>query len=162
MARRILPTLMLPRRMGGNVIRYRTPRVLPDTLRKKYPSIPPSKVMLSLTQRLLFDSSCPKKGLTRNDPENRWMIDPLAGGSAGLSVVYYTKDTKRSSVAIFASLKAYQTPSRRQTSKKSSLRRRTLLPLNRVAVNSNIPIGCRCNGRIRRFHGGKNRRSSVR
>ena len=98
------PTLMLPAPNGGEMQFVVEPSgVLPDALRKKYPSIAAFKGYAVADPTITLRFELTDKGFNAQvlQPGSRWMIDPLAGGSTGLSVVYYTKDTKRSSDSHF-------------------------------------------------------------
>ena len=72
--------------------------VLPAALREKYPSISAFKGYAVSDPSITLRLELTQKGLTAQvlQPGKRWMIDPVNGGQKGLSVVYYTKDTKRS------------------------------------------------------------------
>ena len=72
--------------------------VLPAALREKYPSISAFKGYAVSDPSITLRLELTRKGLTAPvlQPGKRWMIDPVNGGQKGLSVVYYTKDTKRS------------------------------------------------------------------
>ena len=77
--------------------------VLPEALRKKYPSIAAFKGYAVADPSITLRFELTDRGIYAQvlQPGSRWMIDPLVGGSTGLSVVYYTKDTKRSSDSHF-------------------------------------------------------------
>lgn len=98
------PTLMLPA-PNGDVMHFviEPSGVLPEALRKKYPSIAPFKGYAVADPSITLRFELTDRGFYAQvlQPGSRWMIDPLIGGSTGLSVVYYTKDTKRSSDSRF-------------------------------------------------------------
>ena len=73
--------------------------VLPDSLREKYPSIATFKGYAVSDASISVQLELTEKGLTAQvlEPGMRWMIDPIGGASKGLSIVYATKGTKRSS-----------------------------------------------------------------
>ena len=77
--------------------------VLPEALRKKYPSVTAFKGYAVADPSITLRFELTDRGFHAQvlQPGSRWMIDPIAGGSKGLSVVYYTKDTKRSSDSHF-------------------------------------------------------------
>ena len=93
-------TLTLPA-PNGDVMEFvvESSGVLPEALRKKYPSISAYKGYAVADPSITLRFELTNKGFNAQvlQPGSRWMIDPLTGGSKGLSVVYYTKDTKRSS-----------------------------------------------------------------
>ena len=98
------PTLTLPAPNGGVMQFVIEPsNVLPEALRKKYPSISAFKGYSVDDQSITLRFELTDRGFNAQvlQPGSRWMIDPIAGGSKGLSVVYYTKDTKRSSDSHF-------------------------------------------------------------
>ena len=98
------PTLTLPAPNGSSMRFVVEPSgVLPEALRKKYPSISAFKGYAVADPSITLRFELTDKGFSAQvlEPGNRWMIDPLAGGQKGLSVVYYTKDTKRSSDSHF-------------------------------------------------------------
>ena len=98
------PTLTLPAPNGGAMQFIIEPSgVLPEALRKKYPSIAAFKGYAVADPSITLRFELTDKGFSAQvlQPGSRWMIDPLAGGQKGLSVVYYTKDTKRSSDSHF-------------------------------------------------------------
>ena len=134
------PTLTLPAPNGGVMQFVIEPsNVLPEALRTKYPSISAFKGYSVDDQSITLRFELTERGFHAQvlQPGSRWMIDPLVGGSTGLSVVYYTKDTKRSSDSHFCEFEGgVSDPNSQADFEKSSLRRRTLPPLNRAVVNS--------------------------
>lgn len=112
--------------------------VLPEALRKKYPSVTAFKGYAIADPSITLRFELTDNGFSAQvlEPGNRWMIDPLTGGQKGLSVVYYTKDTKRSSDSHFCEFEGgVSNPDSQADFKKGSLRRSTVTPLNRVAAN---------------------------
>ena len=98
------PTLTLPAPNGGAMQFIIEPSgVLPEALRKKYPSIAAFKGYAVADSSITLRFELTDRGFSAQvlQPGSRWMIDPLAGGQKGLSVVYYTKDTKRGSDSHF-------------------------------------------------------------
>ena len=93
------PVLTLPAPNGEAISFVLEPSgVLPAALREKYPSISAFKGYAVSDPSITLRFELTEKGFSAQvlQPGNRWMIDPLSGGQKGLSVVYYTKDTKRS------------------------------------------------------------------
>ena len=97
-------TLTLPA-PNGDVIQFviEPSGVLPEALRIKYPSVTAFKGYAIADPSITLRFELTDNGFSAQvlEPGNRWMIDPLTGGQKGLSVVYYTKDTKRSSDSHF-------------------------------------------------------------
>ena len=92
-------TLTLPVPNGDSMLFVVEPSgVLPEALREKYPSVSAFKGYAVADPSITLRFELTDKGFSAQvlQPGSRWMIDPLAGGRKGLSVVYYTKDTKRS------------------------------------------------------------------
>ena len=100
----VLPTLTLPT-PGGNALTFvvEPSNVLPAELREKYPSIAVFKGYAVSDPAITLRLELTDKGLSAQvlQPGNRWMIDPVAGADKGVSVVYYTKNTKRSADSPF-------------------------------------------------------------
>ena len=100
----VLPTLTLPT-PGGNALAFvvEPSNVLPAELREKYPSIAAFKGYAVSDPAITLRLELTDKGLSAQvlQPGNRWMIDPVAGADKGVSVVYYTKNTKRSADSPF-------------------------------------------------------------
>ena len=97
-------TLTLPA-PNGDVMQFviEPSGVLPEALRIKYPSVTAFKGYAIADPSITLRFELTDRGFSAQvlQPGSRWMIDPIAGGSKGLSVVYYTKDTKRSSDSHF-------------------------------------------------------------
>lgn len=94
-----VPVLTLPAPNGEAISFVLEPSgVLPAVLREKYPSISAFKGYAVSDPSITLRFELTEKGFSAQvlQPGNRWMIDPLSGGQKGLSIVYYTKDTKRS------------------------------------------------------------------
>jgi subtilisin-like proprotein convertase family protein len=92
------PVLSLPAPNGGAISFILEPSgVLPAALREKYPSILAFKGYAISDPSITLRFELTDKGFSAQvlQPGNRWMIDPLSVGQKGLSIVYYTKDTKR-------------------------------------------------------------------
>ena len=94
-------------------------------------------------------------------PGSRWMIDPLAGGQKGLSVVYYTKDTKRSSDSHFCEVEGVSDPKSQADFEKKLFAAKNITAAKSSGSQLNIPIGRRYNGQYGVFHGGQSRPSSA-
>lgn len=97
-------TLTLPTPNGEALLFVVEPSgVLPEALRRRYPSVAAFKGYAVANPSITLRFELTEKGFSAQilQPGERWMIDPLVGGQKGLSVVYYTKDTKRSADSHF-------------------------------------------------------------